>query len=93
MNLRAREITGVVSTSEVIGGILLSTDELFRVEKLTVSSVPHFINDGRFKVDEHSARDVLPRTSFTEKGVESVISATDCLVAGHLAIRLQEKQN
>jgi hypothetical protein len=33
---------------------------------------------------------VLPRTSFTEKGVEGIISTTNSLVTWHLAIRLQK---
>ena len=31
---------------------------------------------------------MLASTSFTEEGVEGIISASNCLVTGHLAIRL-----
>ncbi len=34
---------GVVTTSIVVGGILLASDELFRVEQLTVGATAHLI--------------------------------------------------
>lgn len=40
------------------------------------------------QVEEHAARDVLASTSLREEGVESVVTAADGLVAGHLAIGL-----
>ena len=36
----------------IVGGIFLSGDELFRMEKLSISSSPHFINHGWLKVDK-----------------------------------------
>ena len=79
---------GVVTTSVVVGSILLSSDELFRMEKLSVCSSPHFINDCGFQVEEDSTGDVLSRSSLTEEGVESIITTSDGFVRGHLAIRL-----
>lgn len=34
---------GIVTTSVVVGGIFLASDQLFRVEKLAVSSGTYFI--------------------------------------------------
>jgi hypothetical protein len=36
---------------------------------------------------------VLSRTSFTEKGVESIITSANSFVTRHLAIRLKHKNN
>ena len=79
---------GVVSTSVVVGGILLASDELFRVEQLVVGSSPYFIDNGGFQVEEDSTGHVFSSSSFAEEGVEGVITASDGLVRGHLAIRL-----
>ena len=43
---------GVVTTGVVVGGILLSSDELFRVEKLSVSSGSDLIDDSRLQIDK-----------------------------------------
>ena len=45
-------------------------------------------DNGWFQVNEHSARNVFPRSSLTEKRVERIVSSADSLVAWHLAIRL-----
>jgi hypothetical protein len=83
-------LTGIVSTGKIVGSVFLATDELFRVEKLAVSSGSDFINDSGLKIYKDGTWDVLPRTSFTEKGVEGIISTTNSLVTWHLAIRLQK---
>jgi hypothetical protein len=79
---------GVVTTGVVIGGVFLTGDQLLGVEQLTVGSGADLVNDGGFEIEEHSARDVLAGTSFGEKGVEGIVAATNGLVRGHLAIRL-----
>ena len=79
---------GVVTTSVVVGSIFLTRDQLFRVEQLTVSTGADLVNDGRFQVKEHSARDVFAGTSFREEGVEGIVTAANGLVGRHLAIRL-----
>ena len=66
----------------------LSSDELFRVEELSVGSSPHFINNSRLQVQEHSSRNVFSGSGLAEEGVEGVITASDSLVRGHLTIRL-----
>jgi hypothetical protein len=63
---------GVVTTSVIwrklikrahtVGGILLSGDELFRVEQLTVGTSSDLINHGGFKIDKDGTRDVLDKS-------------------------------
>jgi len=79
---------GVVTTGEVISGIFLTGDELFRVEQLAISSSADFIDHSGFKIDKDATGDVLASTSLRKEGVESVIGATDSLVSGHSAIGL-----
>lgn len=80
-----------MATGEVIGSVFFAADELLGVEQLAVSSGPHFVNDGGLKIYEDGPRDVLPCAGFTEEGVESIITSTDSLIAGHLAIMLQKE--
>jgi hypothetical protein len=77
-----------VTTSVVVSSIFFASDELFRVEKLSVSSGTDLIDYGWFQVDENGSWDVFASTSFTEEGVEGVITTSDGLVTWHLAIRL-----
>ncbi len=57
----------VVSSGVVVGGILLSGHQLFRVKELPVSSGPDFIDDGRFEVHEDGTRYVLAGSGFYEE--------------------------
>ena len=61
---------GVVTTSVVVGSILLSSDELFGVEELSVGSSPYFIDNGGFQVKEDGTGNVLASSSLAEEGVE-----------------------
>jgi hypothetical protein len=79
---------GVVTSGEVVGGVFLSGDELFGVEELSVGSGSDFVDNGGFQIEEDGSGDVFTGTSFTEEGVESIISSSDGLVRGHLTIRL-----
>jgi len=54
---------GVVTTSEVVSGILFSSDELFWMEELSVSSGTDFINNSWLEIDEHATWYVLSGTS------------------------------
>ena len=78
----------VVTPGVVVGGVLLAGDELLGVEKLAVDAAPHLVNDGRLKVHKHGPGHVLSRPRLREKSVEAVISASNSLIRGHLAIRL-----
>merc|ERR1719164_21007 len=79
---------GVVTTGEVVGGVLLAGDELLGVEELAVGAGADLIDHGGLEIEEDAAGDVLASTSLGEEGVESVVTATDGLVGGHLAIGL-----
>merc|ERR1712061_146188 len=79
---------GVVTTGEVVGGILLTRDELLGVEELSVGAGTNLIDDGGLEIEEDSAGDVLASTSLGEEGVESIITTTDGLIGGHLTVRL-----
>jgi len=61
---------GVVSTSIVVSGILLSSDQLRWVEKLLVLSSTDGVNHGGLQIGKHSAGDILASTSVL---VESLV--------------------
>jgi hypothetical protein len=79
---------GVVTTGVVVGSIFFASNQLFGVEQLSVGTSSDFIDDSGFKIEEDSSGDVLASSSFREKGVESIITVSNSLVRGHLAIRL-----
>ena len=76
---------GVVTTGEVVRGVLLAGDELLGVEELPVGTGADLVDHGGLEIEEDGAGDVLAGTSLGEEGVESVVAATDGLVGGHLA--------
>jgi hypothetical protein len=63
-----------MSSCVVVSGILLAGDQLFRVEKLTVSSGSDFIDDGWLKIDEYGTGHVLAGSGLGEEGREGVIA-------------------
>jgi hypothetical protein len=71
-----------VTTSVVVGSILLSVNDLLRVVQLAVSSRAHFVTDRGLEIDVNGTGDVLSRRCLAKKGVETVIRATDALVVG-----------
>jgi len=79
---------GVVTTGEVVGGILLTGDELLWVEELSVGTSADLIDNGWLEIEEDATWDVLASTSLGEEGVESVVTATDGLVGWHLTVGL-----
>jgi len=79
---------GVVTTGEVVGGVLLTRDELLGVEELSVGAGTNLIDDGGLEIEEDSAGDVLASTSLGEEGVESIIATTDGLIGWHLTVWL-----
>jgi len=66
----------------------LASDELLRVEELSVGASPDLINHRGLQVNKDSPGHMLACTSFGKEGVEGVISTANGLVRGHLAIRL-----
>jgi len=79
---------GVVTTGIVVGSILLAGHKLLRVKELAVCASTDLIDYSGFKIDEHRSGDMLASASLAEEGVEGVVSTSDGLVTGHLAIRL-----
>lgn len=79
---------GVVSTGEVVGGILLSGDKLLRVEELPVGTGPDLVDHSRLEIEEDAPWDVLSGSGLGEEGVESIITTSDGLVGWHLAVGL-----
>ena len=79
---------GVVTSSEVVSGVFFTRDQLFWMEELSVSTSSDFVNNGWFEIKEYASWDMFSSTSFTEEGVEGIITASDGLVRRHLAIRL-----
>jgi hypothetical protein len=79
---------GVVTTSVVVGGIFLASDQLLGVEELAVGASADFIDDSWFQVNVDGTGDVLASAGFAEEGVERVITSTNGLVRWHLTIGL-----
>jgi len=79
---------GVMAAGEIVGSVLLTSDELLWMEQLTVSSGAHLVNHGGFEVNHHTTWDVLAGTSLAEECVERIIATANGLVRRHLSIRL-----
>ena len=77
-----------MSTGEIVGGIFFARDQLLGMEKLSVGASADLVDDRRLKIEENRAGNVFAGTGLREEGVEGIITATDGLVRGHLAIRL-----
>ena len=75
-----------MSSGIVVGGVLLSVDELLRVVQLTVCSASGLVNDSGLQIDEDCSWDVLASTGLGEEGLEGVIP--EGLVGGHVAVGL-----
>jgi hypothetical protein len=70
---------GVVTTSIVVGGILLATNDLLGVVELTVRPMANFVTDSRLQIDIDGTRDVLASTSLGKEGIEGVVALSDLL--------------
>jgi len=79
---------GVVTTSVVVSSIFLSGDDLLRVVKRAVGTGTYFITYSWLKINKNSTWNVFACSGFREKGVESIIAASDGFVAWHLSVRL-----
>jgi hypothetical protein len=78
----------VVATRIVVGSILLPTDQLFGVEELAVGATADLIDNSWFQVYEDTPGDMLASARLAEEGVEGIITSSNSLVTGHLAIML-----
>jgi len=72
---------GVMTTSIVVSGVFLSSDQLFRMEQRAVGTSSNLVDNGRFQIDEHSPRNVLSSTGFSEEGREAIVHFVDLLSA------------
>mmetsp|Transcript_20367 Transcript_20367/g.51604 ORF Transcript_20367/g.51604 Transcript_20367/m.51604 type:complete len:489 (-) Transcript_20367:102-1568(-) len=79
---------GVVATGKVVGSILLAGDQLLGVEQLAVGAGADLVHHSGLQVQEDGTGNVLASTSLGEEGVEGIVTATNGLVGGHLAVRL-----
>jgi len=79
---------GIVTTGVVVGGILLSSDQLLGMEKLTVGSSTYLIDNRWFKIDEDGTGNVLASSGLAEEGVERIVTTSDGFVRWHLTVRL-----
>merc|ERR1712195_159340 len=79
---------GVVTTSVVVGSILLAGDQLLGVVELTVGAGTDLIDHGGLQIEVDGTGDVLASASLGEEGVEGIVTTSDGLVGWHLAIRL-----
>jgi len=77
---------GVVTPGVVVGGVLLSVDQLFGMVELTISSNPGLVNDSWLQVNKDSSWNMIATSSLGEEGLEGVIS--ESLVRGHTTIWL-----
>ena len=64
----------VVTSSIVVGSILLASDQLLRVEKLSVGSSADFIDDSGLQINKYCSWDVFASASLSEECGEGVIA-------------------
>ncbi len=62
-----------MSSGEIVCCVFFSGDQLFRVEKLSISSGTDLINNCGFQVYENTSRNVFSGTSFVEESGEGVV--------------------
>jgi len=60
----------VVTTSVIVGSILLAADQQLRVEERTVTTGTNLIDGGGVKIDEERTRNMLPTAGLSEEGLE-----------------------
>ena len=79
-----------MATRVVVGGVLLSRDELLGVVELAVGAGADLVDDGRLEVNEQGAGHVCFPEPVSENKVLKASSPprADGLVRGHLAVGL-----
>jgi hypothetical protein len=71
---------GVVTTGIVVGSVLFSRNQLFRVIDLTICSSTNLIDDSWLKIDEDCTWDVLACSGLREECVECVLCDAYALI-------------
>lgn len=61
---------GVVTTGVVVGGILLTTDQQLRVEKVAVFTSSDLVDRRGVEIDEQRSRNMLAAAGLSEEGLE-----------------------
>ena len=61
---------GVVTTGVVVGGILLTTDQQLRVEKVAVFASSDLVDRRGVEIDEQRSRNMLAAAGLGEEGLE-----------------------
>ncbi|GLJ31655.1 hypothetical protein SUGI_0636000 [Cryptomeria japonica] len=77
-----------MAMSKVISRVFFATSKLLRVKELTVDASANLLYNSGFQIHKYSLRNMFPHTILDEKYIESIISTSDGLIVGHLAIRL-----
>jgi hypothetical protein len=72
---------GIMSTSVVVGSILLATDQQLGVEELTIAASSDLIDRGGVQIDEEGSGDIFAIAGFGEEGLERT-SIADILGIG-----------
>ena len=65
---------GVMTSSIVVGGILLASYQLFWMEQLSVCSNSDLVHHSRFQIHKHSSRNMFTGSSLREESTEGIIS-------------------
>jgi len=79
---------GVVTTGIVVGRVLLASDQLLRVEQLTIGPGTDLVHHSGLQIHEHGAGHMLTSSCLAEEGAEGVVATAHGLVGGHMAIGL-----
>lgn len=69
-----------MSSCKIVSSVFLARNELFWVEKLSVSTSPHFIDHSRLQIYKYTSRYVLSRTSLAEESIEGIVRCPDRVV-------------
>jgi len=77
---------GVVTPGVVVGGVLLSINELLGMVELTVSSNSGLVNDSWLQVYKDSSWNMFSTPGLREEGLEGVVPK--CLIRRHATIGL-----
>ena len=76
----------VVTPGVVVGGVLLSINELLGMVELTVSSNSGLVNDSWLQVYKDCSWNMMATSGLREEGLEGVVP--EGLVGGHVAVGL-----
>ncbi|KAI7850373.1 hypothetical protein BDC45DRAFT_518663 [Circinella umbellata] len=63
----------VMATSVVVSSIFLTSNQLLRMEELTISASTNFVNNSRFQIDKDSTRNVFTSASFTKESSKGMV--------------------